>query len=191
MREELKSYARRHDLAELGEPAKELFERYNMGSFEQMQVSETISRAPEEGTQSSDDDLHSSSTTIGTEKLKPKSLNTSDTSQVKGSVKEVTKKIIPAPMARTYARKNSANSKSASEIVGHNAQKKYQKPSKQDPTMEKYKVKKEEKKSAPEEGNFVNSIPCIGLYLIQVVSESTSLCRAYQLFSCRGANRAK
>lgn len=163
MREELKSYARRHDLAEVGELAKELFESYNVvESFEQMQVSETFSHVPGEGTQSSDDDVHSSSSTMATQKLKPKSLNTSDTSPVKESVREVSKKINPAPRVRTTVSKNSANSKSVSEAVGHKPQKKSQKPNKQDSNMEKHKVKKQEKKSAHEEGKFawIVSFPC-------------------------------
>nr|KYP46083.1 hypothetical protein KK1_032318 [Cajanus cajan] len=62
MQEGLKSYVRRHQLDGLGETVKALFEIYNISeNMEQLQVSETISHVPEEGTRSSDDDVHSSS----------------------------------------------------------------------------------------------------------------------------------
>lgn len=189
MREELKSYARRHNLVELGELAKELFESYNIVEcFEQMQVSETFSHVPEEGTQSSDDDVHSSYSAIGIQKLKPKSLNTS--SPIKGSVKEVVKKSDPAPRIRASVSKNSANSKSASAAAGHEAQNKSQKPSKEHSNMQKHKVKKPEKKSACGEGKSSCTISFFFLCscLLQGVNQSIYLYSPNLLFGCRGNN---
>ncbi|GAU47780.1 hypothetical protein TSUD_193170 [Trifolium subterraneum] len=78
LQDELKSYLRRHqaELTELGEPVKELRESYNIAEIiEQSQVSESISQMPEEGTRSSDDEVHYSSSTMATGKLTPKCLN--------------------------------------------------------------------------------------------------------------------
>ncbi|TKY73414.1 hypothetical protein E2542_SST02166 [Spatholobus suberectus] len=53
MQEGLKSYVSRHKLDDLGETVKALFESYNISeNMEQLQVSETISHVPEEGTRS-------------------------------------------------------------------------------------------------------------------------------------------
>ncbi|XAR50080.1 hypothetical protein NMG60_11004307 [Bertholletia excelsa] len=82
MRNELKSYACRHNLAEIGEFAKEILESYNIPENpEQLQVSDTCSQVPEEETRSSDDDVRSSSDVKGTRKPKPKSLNTAATTR--------------------------------------------------------------------------------------------------------------
>ncbi|XP_019438139.1 PREDICTED: uncharacterized protein LOC109344019 isoform X1 [Lupinus angustifolius] len=94
MQDELKSYVHRNRLvAELGEQVKVLFERYNIAeSLEQSQVSEAISQVPEDGTRSSDDEIHCSSPpTKGTGNLKPKSLNT-DCTQLTLVTTESTKK---------------------------------------------------------------------------------------------------
>ncbi|KAH0691990.1 hypothetical protein KY290_020167 [Solanum tuberosum] len=72
LRDELKSYVQRHSLLDLGEPVQQLFESYNIShDFEQLQVSETCSHAPQDGTPSSDDEVHSSSSVAGTEKSEP------------------------------------------------------------------------------------------------------------------------
>ncbi|XP_074316363.1 uncharacterized protein LOC141652689 isoform X2 [Silene latifolia] len=76
LREELKSYARRHNLAEFEETVKSLFESYEITeSLDQLQVSVTCSHVPEDATTPSGDDVLSTSSTVGTRKLKPKSLN--------------------------------------------------------------------------------------------------------------------
>lgn len=155
MRDELKSYARRHNLSELGETIKDLFERYNISeTLEQLQVSETCSQVPEEATRSSDDEVHSSSSTVGIRKLKPKSLNTdsAQVSPVEESVKEISSKKSPAPpRTRASLNKNSANSRSVSDIGKPKIQKKPQKPTKQETYKEKDRTK-QGKKSAGVEG---------------------------------------
>lgn len=189
MKEELKHYARKHSLAEFEDTTKQLFESYNIvESFEQMQVSETISHALEEGTHSSEDDVHSSST-VGTRKLKPKSLNPVRSSQVQGSIKEISKKSTPAPRIQpSVVTKSNTTSKSTSAAVGQKTQNKNQKPNKEN---EKHKVKKQEKKAAGEEGTcshtgtspISNSI-CYTLY-ISLLTHLYS--HPEELFSCRGA----
>lgn len=154
MREELKSYARRHNLSELGETVKDLFERYNISeTSEQLQVSETCSQVPEERTRSSDDEVHSSST-VGIRKLKPKLLNT-DSGQVSPATesvkKEISSKNSPAPRTRASLNKNSANSRSVSDIGNPKIQKKPQKPTKQETNEEKDRTKRG-KKSVGVEG---------------------------------------
>ncbi|XP_076893922.1 uncharacterized protein LOC143546056 [Bidens hawaiensis] len=86
LKDELKSYACRHNLVDLGESVKDVFEKYDIKeSVEQLQVSVTCSHVPE------DEDAQSLSSATGASKLKPKSLN-SASSAAKESVKEVTKK---------------------------------------------------------------------------------------------------
>ncbi|KAE9602176.1 hypothetical protein Lal_00050237 [Lupinus albus] len=95
MKDELKSYVRRHQLAaELGEQVKELFEYYNIAENpEQPQVSETISQVPEDSNRSSDDEvLCSSPSTKGIRYLKPKSLNPADCTKLTPVTTESTKK---------------------------------------------------------------------------------------------------
>lgn len=158
MRDELKSYACRHNLSELGETVKDLFERYNISeTLEQLQVSETCSQVPQEGTRSSDDEVHSSSSTVGIRKLKPKSLNTDSAkaSPVAESVKkEISSKNSPAPpRTRASLNKNSANSRSVSDIGKPKIQKKPQKPTKQETNKEKDRTK-QGKKLAGVEGKY-------------------------------------
>ncbi|KAK9669281.1 hypothetical protein RND81_13G121000 [Saponaria officinalis] len=77
LRDELKQYAGRHNLSELGDTVKSLFESYEIfESLEQLQVSETCSHVPDDATTPSGDDVRSTSSVTGTRKLKPKSLNT-------------------------------------------------------------------------------------------------------------------
>ncbi|KAM4107103.1 hypothetical protein ACJW30_04G114800 [Castanea mollissima] len=152
MRDELKSYTQRHDISGLGEPVKELFERYNISeNTEQVQVSETFSQVPEEGTRSSDDDVHSSSSTGGSRKLKPRSLNADadQTSPVTESAKKRTiQKNNSAIRTRGSLNKNSANSKLVSETGGRKLLKKPEKPSKLDSNREKGKTKQGKKSAA-------------------------------------------
>ncbi|CAK9155692.1 unnamed protein product [Ilex paraguariensis] len=161
MRDELKSYARRQNLVELGEIVKELFEIYSITeTFEQLQVSETCSHVPDEGTRSSDDDVYSTSSIPGTQKLKPKSLNTStlDTSPVKKSAKQTPQTRNSVTRIRGLVNKSSANSKTATEVQVHNAHRKSHMSSKQESSKLKDKVKKQGKKSAHEEGP-INTLP--------------------------------
>ncbi|KAF5459767.1 hypothetical protein F2P56_019687 [Juglans regia] len=153
MRDELKLYAQRYNnLSEYGEPLKELFERYNISeSTEQLQVSETYSQVPEEGTRSSDDDVHSSSSTAGNRRLKPRSLNTDATqaSEVSKSAKQDTiQKKSRTIGTRGSLNKNSANSKSVSEPGDRKLPKKPEKPTKLESNKEKDKMKQGKKSSA-------------------------------------------
>lgn len=156
MKEELKNYARKYDLAEFENTTKQLLESYNIvESFEQMQVSETVSQALEERTQSSDDNVHSSST-AGTRKLKPKSLNPVG-AHIQGSANDISKKISPAPRIRSsVVTRGNTSSISTSIAMGQKTQNKTQKPSKEN---EKHKVKKREKKLAAKEGTFSRTVP--------------------------------
>ncbi|KAG8379145.1 hypothetical protein BUALT_Bualt07G0057700 [Buddleja alternifolia] len=156
MSDELKSYVRRHDLSEHGESVKELFESYKIPeNCEQSQVSENCSQVPTEGNQLSDDDIHSSSSSItDAEKLKPKSLdiNADETNQVKKANNETTQKddanSASVKKTRKSVSKNAANSKSGSEARGRSIQKKPQKPIKQELGQDKEKAKIQGKKSA-------------------------------------------
>lgn len=162
MRDELKSYAQRYDLSELGEPVKELFEKYNISeNTEHLQVSETFSQVPEEGTRSSDDDVHSSSSTGGTRKLKPRSLNTdaNQTSPTESAKKRTIQKSISSVRTRGSFYKNSANSKPVSETVGRKSLKKPEKPSKLDSNKEKDKTKQGKGKKSAAEAVPVSTLP--------------------------------
>ncbi|XVF50163.1 hypothetical protein PTKIN_Ptkin04bG0073600 [Pterospermum kingtungense] len=150
MRDELKSYVRRHNLGENGEAVKELLESYNVSdNSDQPQVSETCSQVPEEGTRSSDDEVHSISSAVGSRKLKPKSLN-ADAGQVSSaakSAKEATTKNNPATRNKVL-NKNSSNSRSVSDTGSCKLQKRTQKTTNQG----KDKTKRQTNKLANEEG---------------------------------------
>lgn len=150
MRDELKLYAHRYNLGESGEPLKELFEVYNISeSTEQLQVSETYSQVPEEGTRSSDDDVHSSST-VGTRKLKPRSLNTDATRALevcKSAKQDTIQKKSRTIGTRGSLNKNSANSKFVSEPEDRKLPKKPEKPTKMESNKED-KIKQGKKSSA-------------------------------------------
>ncbi|XP_050379022.1 uncharacterized protein LOC126796279 isoform X2 [Argentina anserina] len=159
MRDELKAYALRHkigDHAELAVPLKELFESYGVVETEQVQVSETCSHVPDEGTRSSDEDAKSSSSTMGSRKLKPKSLNT-DAAQVspdKNKVKkEIPHKSIPATRTRaSVAKKSSTPGPVSDSGTRGSTAKKPQKPIKQEDENERDR-KKQGNKSAVEQGS--------------------------------------
>ncbi|XP_044476508.1 uncharacterized protein LOC123204037 [Mangifera indica] len=161
MRDELKSYTRRHNLGELEESVKELFESYNISeTSEQLQVSEIFSQVPEEGNRSSDDEVHSSSCTIGTRKLKPKSLNTDDakvSSVTVSAKKEATTKKNPATRTKASLSRNSANARSIAETRNGKTHKKPRKPTKPETNKGKDSVK-QGKKSTEEEGSVSPSL---------------------------------
>lgn len=157
MQDELKSYVGRHQLAELGEAVKELLESYNIAeNIEQSQVSESISQGPEEGTRSSDDEVHcGSSSTMDTAKLKPKCLNTDSPTQttpvtIEPTKKETSHKNNPGSRLRENLRKNYANSRSALDSGNRRSAKKAEKSTK--PQTNKGEVKKQGKKSDAKEG---------------------------------------
>lgn len=136
MRDELKAYMDRCNLNASEQAVKDLLESYNAAEeTEQVQVSETFSQGPEVGTRSSDDEVHSSSSTVEPRNLKPKSLST-----------DVTK----TPRNRGLWNKNAAPN-STSETVKKPV-KKPQKPNKQEPIQGKEKAKKQGKKQLSEKG---------------------------------------
>ncbi|KAF9605781.1 hypothetical protein IFM89_018447 [Coptis chinensis] len=156
MRDELKAYASRNNLLELGDPVKELLKSYNiLEDLEQLQVSVTCSQVPEEGTQSADEDIQSSSAT-GATKLKPKSLNSESfqaSSIFKSAKMDNDQKKVPANKSRGSSIPNATNLKSVSNIDSANTQKKPQRSSRrQEVNKEKAKLKNEGKKSAADKG---------------------------------------
>ncbi|XP_027339197.1 uncharacterized protein LOC113852970 [Abrus precatorius] len=139
MQEGLKSYVSRHQLDdELGETVKELFERYGIsGNTEQLQVSETISQAAEEGTLSSDDDVRSSST-MGTRKLKPKCLNidsssTELTPATESTKKETSQKSNPGSRLRGNFSTKTTTPRPSLDSGNRRSVRKSEKPSRQEP----------------------------------------------------------
>ncbi|XP_031405560.1 uncharacterized protein LOC116214296 isoform X2 [Punica granatum] len=155
MREELKSYVRKHSLPELKEAVKELFDIFNIvESVEQPQVSQTCSQVPEEGTRSSDDDVHSTSSTIGARKIKPKSLNNDVAlaSQVAAEPDKETLKKNPATKVRESVNRNPASSRTVPDNGARKVQKKVQKPMKEGSNVEKEKTERQGKKPAVEGG---------------------------------------
>ncbi|XP_071713820.1 uncharacterized protein [Rutidosis leptorrhynchoides] len=136
LKEELKLYACRHNLVDLGEYAKEVFQGYEITeTIEQLQVSETCSHVPEDG-----DDTNSLSSATGGSKLKPRSLNSSGaTSTAKESVKETTHKSNFVSRIKAPVNKKTNNQNTASDTKRIN---------KQDFKKEKLKVETEGMKPA-------------------------------------------
>ncbi|VFQ62770.1 unnamed protein product [Cuscuta campestris] len=150
MRDELKAYAQRHNLVEVGEePVKQLFECYNiLPDFEQLQVSETCSHVPEEGTQSVDDEIHSSSPVVGSEKLgTPK-----PTPSTKEPSEEQAKNELRLKSDAPSTKKQPMPTKKEPGVVNgrNNVQKKNQKPIKKKEAI-KDEVKLQGKKTVNEE----------------------------------------
>ncbi|KAH9611906.1 hypothetical protein KSS87_002631 [Heliosperma pusillum] len=146
LRDELKSYARRHNLAEFEETVKSLFESYEIAeSLDQLQVSMTCSHVPEDATTPSADDVLSTSSTAGTRKLKPKSLNI-DTQASSGNVssmKESAHRTKATSKIRTSVNRSPVNS--VKKVTGSGAdivKKKVQRAGKQEPKNEEEKIKK-------------------------------------------------
>jgi hypothetical protein len=154
---------------------KELRESYNIAEIiEQSQVSESISQMPEEGTRSSDEEVHCSSSTLATGNLTPKCLNTDspelstppapiidspkkDTSQssppapvIESTKKDTSQKKNLGSKLRENLRMNSANSKPATDSVNRRSVKRSEKPSK--PETIKSGVKKHGRKAGVKEG---------------------------------------
>ncbi|KAL8151139.1 hypothetical protein V2J09_020947 [Rumex salicifolius] len=77
LRDELKSYVLKHNMTKLEETVSQLFEIYGISeTLGQIQVSESCSHVPEEGTLSSIETVQKSNSPTGEGKLKLKSLNT-------------------------------------------------------------------------------------------------------------------
>ncbi|XP_042040404.1 uncharacterized protein LOC121785974 isoform X1 [Salvia splendens] len=149
MSDELKSYARTHELSGLKESVKELFEGYKISeNYEPSVASLTGSQVPAEPNQSSEDDARSSSSSItDAEKVKPKSLDiaSEEIEQAKQSKNEVTQKDESVKKTR---RSVPASSKPVSEARRRSIQRKPSKPVKQEPAKVDNKVKKQGKKPA-------------------------------------------
>ncbi|ESW10201.1 hypothetical protein PHAVU_009G189600 [Phaseolus vulgaris] len=151
MQEGLKSYMRRHQLDDgLGETVKALLESYNISeSIEQLQLSGTISHVPEDGTRSSDDDVHSSSSTIESRKLKPRSLNSTQLTPSESTKKETCQKSNPGSRLRGKfsTSTNTTTPRPSLDKTNNTLVKKSEKPSKQEPSKGKGVIKKQGKKS--------------------------------------------
>ncbi|KAI7746213.1 hypothetical protein M8C21_026153, partial [Ambrosia artemisiifolia] len=129
LKDDLKSYACRHNLLDVGESAKEVLESYGIQeSIEQLQVSVTCSHVPE------DDDAHSLSSATGVSKLRPKSLSNSASSVAKESVRETAQK--SNSVSKTKAPMNKKVEKN-----GKKDEKNGKKAIKQESNKEKQKVK--------------------------------------------------
>ncbi|XP_043724372.1 uncharacterized protein LOC122671306 [Telopea speciosissima] len=154
MRDEFKSYVRRHKLGELEEFVKEILGSYDIPEdFELLKVSETCSQVPEEGTQSSDEDAQSSVSSSGARKLRPKSLNPGNVqaAKVEEARKDSDLKKNHASRNRGSLNRNSANVSSVTHVNSGNVQKKKsQRPSRQASNQEKKKIKDQVKKAATE-----------------------------------------
>ncbi|KAL2935142.1 Cytoskeleton-associated protein 2-like [Bienertia sinuspersici] len=134
LREELKSYVQRHNLAELGETVKSL------------QESVTCSHVPEDA-----EDVQSTSSTAATKKFKPKSLNTdTQASSAKASPKESVPRITSATKLRASVNLDSVKPKLVTESKGNSMKKDLKKPGKQE-LNNGDKIKKQGEKSASEE----------------------------------------
>ncbi|PNX96910.1 hypothetical protein L195_g020127 [Trifolium pratense] len=175
LQDELKSYLRRHqpELTELGEPVKELRESYNIAEIiEQSQVSESISQMPEEGTRSSDDEEHYSSSTTATGKLTPKCLNTyspelstppapiidstkTDTSQstpapiVESTKKDISQSTPPAPIVES-TKKDTIQKKNLGSKLRENLRMNSANSKPATDSVNRRSVKRSEKPSKPE-----------------------------------------
>ncbi|KAK1282993.1 hypothetical protein QJS10_CPB22g00895 [Acorus calamus] len=136
--EELKSYACRYKLLELGEPVKELLQSYNiLEEMEHLKVSESSHGSEEDSF---------SSPTLKTGNLKPKSLD----SDISLSKKDGGRTRTPMPRPRASFNGNPVSSRLVAGASG-NAHKKLQKTNKVDPKKEAEKVKGHLKKSSVKE----------------------------------------
>ncbi|KAK9066533.1 hypothetical protein SSX86_013856 [Deinandra increscens subsp. villosa] len=130
LKDELKSYACRYNLLDLGESAKEVLGRYGIPeSNEQLQVSETCSHMPENDVESA----QSLSSANGVSKLKPKSLTSSASSAAKESVKETTQKSnlvsrVKAPMNKKMEKNSKKTIKQESNKVEQKVKNEEMKP---------------------------------------------------------------
>ncbi|CAA0826817.1 Unknown protein [Striga hermonthica] len=155
--DELKSYVRRHDLSEFGDLVKVVFEGYKIPeSFVPSQESGNCFQVPSEGNPFSDDDVKSSSSSITDaekEQQKPVDIiiNADETEQVKKESREDSEKDNTVKTTKRSVPKRAASSKPDLEVKGRGVQKKNQKPTKQESSQVKDKVKKQGKKSVQEE----------------------------------------
>ncbi|KAK1407293.1 hypothetical protein QVD17_38907 [Tagetes erecta] len=137
LRDELKSYALRHNIIDLGESAQEILQSYEISNMVQ-------------GTQSSSEDAQSLSSVNGINKPKPKSSSNSIGSVAKELVKvNYQKKFVSNTKASTDKKISSQHS--ASDAGSRKMQKNFQKPIKKELNKGKQMVKNNGKKCANEE----------------------------------------
>ncbi|KAK8657674.1 hypothetical protein V6N13_035901 [Hibiscus sabdariffa] len=155
MRDELKSYVLRNNLSENEEAIKELLERYDVSEIpNQPQVSETCSQVPDEGTRSSDDEVHRVSPSAGARRLKPKSLNT-DVAQISSVAKSGKEANNPKHNAATRNRSSNKISSNSSRKPQTKTQKTTTKP---EPVKGKEKTKIQGDKSDDKEDQVSPSV---------------------------------
>lgn len=149
MRDELKSYVCRHNLvAELGEPAKDLLQMYNIvEDLEQLKVSESFSELPVEGNQISGKGPLSFSTASKSGNLKPKSLNSDTQAVAESNKRESVQKRKPASKNKGSCNESPVNALSVENTNGSNAQKKPRQPKKMESNRGNGKTKRSPKKS--------------------------------------------
>ncbi|CAH9126176.1 unnamed protein product [Cuscuta epithymum] len=192
MRDELRAYAQRHNLVELGESVKQLFESYKiLPDFEQLQVSETCSHVlDEEVTRSSDDEIHSRSSPVAGAVASEKQLGSetgdkppsSTTSQV--AVVAVQAKDASRLKSETGTKKQQKPMKNEAGIGGrNNVQKKIQKMpiKKNEPT--KGKVKVQQGKNSVVEEELIKDVP-VPEKLLEENKENTDAALQMKEISC-------
>ncbi|MQL75559.1 hypothetical protein Taro_007963 [Colocasia esculenta] len=149
VRKELKSYAVRHNILELGDPAREVLRSYDiLGEVEGAQNSQDSSHTHEEGTKSSDDSS-SCSSIARSGNLKPKSVNTEASGAAEAITKGSNQTKFSAGANRASYTRNPVTPGSFRDGIG-NAQKKTPKARNLDPKKERGQAKTMVKKSASE-----------------------------------------
>ncbi|XP_076925042.1 uncharacterized protein LOC143587720 [Bidens hawaiensis] len=140
LKDELKSYALRHNIIDLGESAQEVLQSY--------EISETILQ----GTQSPSEDAQNLSSVTGIQKPKPKpkSSTTNIGSVAKESVKETHQKKLVSN-TKGLTNKKVTSQQSGLESGSRKVQKNFQKPVKKEVNKEKQLVKSKGKKPVTED----------------------------------------
>lgn len=152
LREELKSYVLRHNLGELGENVKSLFDSYEISeTVEQLQESVNCSNVPDDATNLSGEDVQSTSSTAATKKFKAKPLNTdTQASSAKASSKENLQRLNTVAKMRSSVNRDPVKPRSVTETTTNNIKKKVQKPGKQESNNSE-KIKKQDEKPVSEQ----------------------------------------
>ncbi|CAM8971654.1 unnamed protein product [Rhodiola kirilowii] len=155
MRNELKAYARKHDLDEHVDFVKELFAIYNITeSLEELQASDNTSEVVQGSTKSYDADVQSATSTIRSRHLQPKSLN-NDAVRASPAARSVNKESVQkkTPVARTTRGSVIRGSVTKGTIATHTAQKTSGEEAKQKSGQEKVKINKQMAENLIEEDN--------------------------------------
>lgn len=155
MRNELKAYARKHNLEEHGTLVNELLGIYNITEkLEDLRVSENISDVLQ-GSTKSDDDVRSATSSIRSRNLQPKSLDT-DAARASRTSRSVSKESLQknSPVARTTRGSVARTSVTLKRTPANIAQKSTEEAVKQKSGQEKAKINKQASKSVNAEGKF-------------------------------------